>query len=333
MRRGPVLPLAVISLFIATVLWAQEQPSLDAALAAFRAGQYAQAASICEVLIRQKPEVPGFHFWRGRALLEQGHLEEAMQEFRTVLKAKSDSVESLYWLGVALKKTGDLEGARQAWAQAIAARPGYAEARQALAELKGGTAAGQGTAAASQAPAAAKSPRSAKSVSPSHHRVRVDLARVGDIGDVSVTTRNYLDYTFSVAPTDWYVGGGEWGTINRWTCQPQWSWFGGFAELAPTVVWNKRVFVGDITVDAYGCFGMLANYPRSYKNPADLNITLCGDGADLGSGYAFIVGGWQNSRTAIVKQGRILAETTDPKCLMPVFEDQTWGGYEFHRKW
>ncbi|MCX7598254.1 MAG: Ig-like domain-containing protein, partial [Armatimonadetes bacterium] len=47
----------------------------------------------------------------------------------------------------------------------------------------------------------------------------------------------------------------------------------------------------------------------------------------------FIVGGWQNSRTAIVKQGRILAETTDPKCLMPVFEDQTWGGYEFHRKW
>lgn len=333
MKHELVLLSALVSFLLAPALRAQDQPSLDAALAAFRAGRYAEAASVCEALIKEKPDVPGFHFWRGRALLEQGRVEEAIREFRVVLKTKSDSVETLYWLGAALKKSGDLEGARQAWEQALAVRPGYVEAKQALAELKGETATGQGPAAQSQASPTPKSPRAAKGAPPSHHRVRVDLAKIGDIGDVSVTARNFLDYTFSVAPTDWYVAGGQWGTTNRWTCQPQWSWFGGFAELAPTVIWNKKVFVGDITVDAYGCFGMLANYPRSYKNPADLNITLCGDGSDLGSGYAFIVGGWQNTRTAIVKQGKILAETTDPACLMPVFEDQTWGGYEFHRKW
>ena len=333
MKGAPLLLLALLSSSLAVPVWAQEQPSADAALAAFRAGRYEEAATIWTALITQKPNVPGFHFWYGRTLLEQGHLEEAVKEFRAVLQAKPDSVESLYWLGVALKKGGDIEGARQAWEQALAVRPVYAEARQALSQLKSEAGPGRSPAPAGGAPSAGPSPQGAKSGSRAHHRVRVDLAKIGDIADVSVTTRNFLDYTFSAAPTDWYVGGGNWGTTNRWTCQPQWSWFGGFAELAPTVIWNKKFFVGDITVDAYGCFGMLANYPRSYKNPADLNVTLCGDGADLGSGYAFIVGGWQNSRTAIVKQGKILAETTDPDCLMPVFEDQSWGGYEFHRKW
>ncbi|MCD6350540.1 MAG: hypothetical protein J7M26_00360, partial [Armatimonadetes bacterium] len=170
---------------------------------------------------------------------------------------------------------------------------------------------------------------------PPHHRIMLDVGDSGlDIGTVDLLSRNVLDYTFNSAPTDWYAASGNWGTTNRWTCSPQWSWYGGMADLGPVALWNKHRFAGDITVDAYMAWGMIYGYAqRHYKNPNDLNITLCADGKDLFSGYTFIVGGWHNNRTAILKKGKVLASTDEPWCLAPVFEDRYPSTYEHHRKW
>ncbi len=161
-----------------------------------------------------------------------------------------------------------------------------------------------------------------------------DLGNSGvDIGDLDIRDRNVLDCTFASAPTDWYVAAGNWGTTNRWVCSPQWSWYGGRSDMAPTGLWSKVSYGGDTTVDMYSAFGMMLDQPRSYKNPCDFNITMCGDGLDLSSGYQFMVGAWQNSRSAIMKNGKILAQSSDPKHLLPVLEDLFPDMYSFHRKW
>ena len=76
------------------------------------------------------------------------------------------------------------------------------------------------------------------------------VAMVGampDLKNVEINTGNVYDYTFASAPTDWWVQSGVWEMTNRWSCSPQWSWFGGRSEEIASV-WNKRKFSGDLSV-------------------------------------------------------------------------------------
>jgi aminopeptidase N len=49
---------------------------------------------------------------------------------------------------------------------------------------------------------------------------------------VDLRSDRVCDYTFSSAPTDWQVRSGRWNAVNRWTCSPQWSWYGGYSPDA-----------------------------------------------------------------------------------------------------
>ena len=56
------------------------------------------------------------------------------------------------------------------------------------------------------------------------------------------------------------------------------------------------------------------DYSKSvgYGFASDLNATICADGQNLDSGYSFVLGGWKNKKTAIVRKGQVVAEAAKP---------------------
>jgi hypothetical protein len=179
-------------------------------------------------------------------------------------------------------------------------------------------------------PKAARSP-----LPPDDQRISLSVDGLAlDVGQVDVLSHNVYDYTFTTAPTDWVPRSGTWKATNRWDCSPQWTWYGGYDTDGVAATWNKRQFLGDITVEIYSAMKMGVGADRRYKNPNDMNLTFHADGANLDSGYSFILGGELNSCSRIMKGDRVLAETRDEAALFPIFEDEyPEDAYDFHRKW
>ena len=149
-----------------------------------------------------------------------------------------------------------------------------------------------------------------------------------DFNAVEVDSPQVCDYTFSTAPTDWYAERGVWEITDRWVCFPGWSWFGGTRDRSP-ILWSKRIFSGDLTVEVFAAIQMDRRDKGGYSNPSDLNLTLCGDGRSLDSGYSFIFAGWNNSRSAIWRRTEIVATNDQAK-----FNNPSSGNTNgFHRHW
>jgi hypothetical protein len=156
---------------------------------------------------------------------------------------------------------------------------------------------------------------------------------VPDLQGVSVENNHVYDYTFTSAPTDWWVQSGVWEMTNRWSCSPGWSWFGGRSEEV-AAVWNKRKFSGDLSAQFYFAFKMnLSGTPYWQELPSDMAVTICGDGKNLGTGYTFIVGADQNQRTVLLRNGKVVAETRDPKALLVSMSDGQPSMNDLHRRW
>lgn len=142
------------------------------------------------------------------------------------------------------------------------------------------------------------------------------------LSDANVSGGNVYDYTFHRAPTDWYVSGGTWDMTSRWDCSPDWSWYGGWSDRI-AAIWNKHTFEGDFVMDV---FAACKRDVGGYQHPRDINITLAGDGHDVGSGYSLIFGGWNNTSTRLMRGTQVVAETT--KYLLPKdYQNQA------HHKW
>ncbi|HVF10975.1 MAG TPA: hypothetical protein VNA16_09245, partial [Abditibacteriaceae bacterium] len=139
---------------------------------------------------------------------------------------------------------------------------------------------------------------------------------------------NRDDYTFSSAPTDWYAPSGDWSVISRWPCYSDWSFFGG-QGLNP-VLWNKRVYAGDTIVELYAHPQMDLPKEIGYSHPGDLNITLAGDGKNPASGYSFVLAGWDNTKSAILKGNRIVADSRSGNAR---FQRPINHNAQFHKQW
>jgi len=290
----------------------------------FVQGNFLEASTLLEQIILVDDAYLPAHYWLGRCKYELGDLYEASQEFIYVMDRKSNSVDSLYWLGRTFERANFLKTAEDIFREIIIEYPEYKQANESLISLlhQYEIVNHQGDVLQNE-----------------HNRISLDIVGL-DIGpeDIYIFSNNVYDYTFNDPPVDWQVGAGIWETTNRWTCSPQWSWYGGYAEKGLAAIWNKRVFEGDIIVEAYMAFKMGVNKGEGegeapYRNPNDMNVSICGDGMNLSSGYSFIYGGELNSVTCIMKQNTILVENRDDSALLPVFEDGMPNTYDFHRRW
>ena len=144
----------------------------------------------------------------------------------------------------------------------------------------------------------------------------------------TVESSRALDTTFANAPTDWVIGKGEWGTDIRWPCDRRWAFFGGHGDENPTI-WSKQAFAGeDVVVETFAAIRMDLPYVPGYSHPSDLGITLCGNGRDLGSGYSFTFAGFNNTKSALFRQGQLVAEAPGV-----VFQTPVNTNLAFQRTW
>ena len=121
-------------------------------------------------------------------------------------------------------------------------------------------------------------------------RVGVVTPKDFDVGTIDVERENIADYPFEEAGCDWEQYG-NWVITNRFSCTPTWSHMTAIGERA-CVLWNKYAFEGDMTVEFYAGMRMQQGRSMSYPRIGDMNVTICGDGPDLYTGYSYIVGAW-----------------------------------------
>jgi len=125
------------------------------------------------------------------------------------------------------------------------------------------------------------------------------------VSAIAVWSLNLKDETFDAAPVRWWVGSGEWDVTNRWSCTPDWSWFGGISMQIATV-WFKQSLAGDQVLDFYAGAKMTDDSFGSRERNGDFNAVLCGDGQGLDHGYSFVVGPREGG-AAILKDGHVVA--------------------------
>lgn len=142
-----------------------------------------------------------------------------------------------------------------------------------------------------------------------------------------VVASDRIQDAFDQSPVTWVSQSGIWAVMARYSCQPQWNWYGGFGTGTPTV-WNKIRLDGDQNVEVY--LGIKMQYDRMTENEAarfrDMNVSICADGAHVNSGYTLIRAGRQGTQaiTLLLRKGIIVKSSTAPTDLIPP------GG---HRQW
>jgi len=150
--------------------------------------------------------------------------------------------------------------------------------------------------------------------------------------DMKVTCPNVSSFTFSQAPSDWRVAGGEWEVAKRWECDKRWSWFRGGSKSGIAAIWHKGHFAGDVTVEFCAAVQMDSKRGRGYSHARDMNATICSDGRDMTSGYAFMLGGYGNTLTCITRNGKIVASTKGITLPASISMHRQWWYVKIDRK-
>ncbi|MFA4986925.1 MAG: PDZ domain-containing protein, partial [Candidatus Brocadiia bacterium] len=144
--------------------------------------------------------------------------------------------------------------------------------------------------------------------------------------EAAVESPSAREYTFDSAPWEWEVAAGRWGTMNRWICTPDWSYFGArFEKFA--AIWNKEECRGNMALDFYVGFSMPSFVRMPYEKPAGIGITIGGNGRDVISGASFILG--RNLNTdSVFKMG-------DMEVSFPYTFSIQVGSFDitFHQRW
>jgi hypothetical protein len=141
-------------------------------------------------------------------------------------------------------------------------------------------------------------------------------------------------YTFHKAPVDWRPVAGLWEVTNRWDCDPRWSFFAGERQGDTLVaLWNKREFETDVTLEfAAGIRHDPKRGGTGYAYASDINAVLCGDGVDLRNGYGIVFAGWNNARTAILRNGKQVAQTTKFRFSRSSTQHRQWFYFKIQKQ-
>ncbi len=148
--------------------------------------------------------------------------------------------------------------------------------------------------------------------------------------DAHIETEGVID-AFEVSPTNWISGSGIWAVMQKFSCQPQWNWFGGFGGGNPTV-WNKYKLEGDQVIEVFEGVKMAVDAEVSAEQYAlryrDMNMSFCADGKHINSGYSVIRGGRLAGvpTTMLLREGKVVMTSVKAEDLLPA---QSSG----HRVW
>jgi len=93
-------------------------------------------------------------------------------------------------------------------------------------------------------------------------------------------------------------------------------------DIGAAVLWSKRRFRGDLLLEAYITNAEIPAHVL--ETPRDLNFNICGDGVNLGSGYAFILGGREGNVVKILKQGKLVASSPYKTWRKSVHNQDIW---------
>ena len=148
--------------------------------------------------------------------------------------------------------------------------------------------------------------------------------------NVRVSSASVFDDFFREAPVYWDVLSGVWGTMNRWVCEPSWSWFGG-RHRAMAAIRHKGVFAGDIAVDVFCGPMMVAYWHGLHERPGDMCVTMCSQSGRLFDGYTLVFGADENRCTRLYRNGQVVAETKDRHFLFPT--GYSSDEFDMHRDW
>lgn len=144
-----------------------------------------------------------------------------------------------------------------------------------------------------------------------------------------ITSNAFRNDLFSSAPTGWRTAGTAIAEVaNRWQCDPRWTFFALENDVrkrrpAPAVLWSKYLYPGDVTIEFFVGTKMEAERGTPYHYTRDINVTIGSDGADLNKGYTFMWGGYNNSRSVILRDG---VEVKGHRARIPTTMD-------YHRHW
>jgi hypothetical protein len=170
-----------------------------------------------------------------------------------------------------------------------------------------------------------------------------------DFENVSVQREQVKDYLFEKATTDWQRQG-VWEVTNRFSCDPRWSHMNGRSK-GLAALWNKHEFEGDFTVEFYAGMRMRQADMRVgigwyYPRIGDINLTLCGDGQNVFSGYSMVHSAWDrlwSERHTRIYRGQEVVAETDKEFLpstrkgrprfRPIPVDWDPGGRVIHGAW
>ena len=341
-------------LVAAVALAGPADDAVQAGIREYKAERWESAVKQFGVALAADPaHLPGY-FWRARCLQRLGRWADAATDLEVVVGRKPESAAS--WVELArcymeLKRTAE---ASAALGKALALETGNPQAKALREQLTTGA---PEPATPSPAPPVLPTRPPEPAAKPVDGRRPVFGQPVGVGSRVAVATdgvtikeesvavdgQRLFDYTFGAAPTDWVPGGGIWQVTNRYACEPDWSFFGG-QSYGLCAIWNKRRFAGDMVVEAYVAFkhGLPWADKQWFYQPSDLNINLCSELGNLGSGYSFIYSGSNASTTMIRRGDKVLVASREEKDLLPQFTDQNplfvpdTEGREFgtfHRHW
>jgi hypothetical protein len=118
-------------------------------------------------------------------------------------------------------------------------------------------------------------------------------------------------YSFREAAVDWVPVAGAWIVTNRWQCDPRWSFYSGACSDGVACNWNKRRHGDNVTLEFFVGPKMDASRGRHYEYAADFNAVMAADGTDIASGYSFMLGGWDDRGSQIVRGTTVVAENRE----------------------
>lgn len=164
--------------------------------------------------------------------------------------------------------------------------------------------------------------------------VRVGVKKIeGEIpvDALDATSSNLLDCTFAGPPAEWWSPRGEWEVSQRWPCDNRWSFFGGLKSESP-MLWTKQSFNGDMVAEAWVAVYMdnIEDPVVGYRHPADLNLSICGNGKDVSSGYSFMFAAANNTVTRIMRKDQVVSQTAQVRMVNPVRTNLAFQRHWFH---